>query len=106
MQEFCKKCGSLMIPAKSDKQPKLVCSSCGYSPRKKVDIKFREKIKREEVKVGTSENIETLPKAKIKCPECGHGEAYWFLLGTRAADEPETQWYICTKCGHRWREYI
>ncbi|MEM0290915.1 MAG: transcription factor S, partial [Thermoplasmata archaeon] len=31
--------------------------------------------------------------------------AYWMLKQTRAADEPETRFYICTKCGYRWREY-
>ncbi|MEM2705477.1 MAG: transcription factor S, partial [Thermoplasmata archaeon] len=39
------------------------------------------------------------------CPKCGNRGAYWMLKQTRAADEPETRFYICTKCGYRWREY-
>lgn len=50
-------------------------------------------------------NLDTLPKTKIECESCGNGEAYWVLRQTRAADEPETRIYQCTKCGHKWREY-
>ena len=51
------------------------------------------------------ENIETLPKTRVECPKCGNNEAYWVIRQTRAADEPETRIYKCTKCGHTWREY-
>jgi len=27
------------------------------------------------------------------------------MIQTRAADEPPTRFYRCTKCGHTWREY-
>ncbi|MEM4865380.1 MAG: hypothetical protein QXY09_02690 [Acidilobaceae archaeon] len=26
-------------------------------------------------------------------------------MQTRAADEPPTRFYRCTKCGYTWREY-
>ncbi|MCJ2562923.1 MAG: transcription factor S, partial [Candidatus Thermoplasmatota archaeon] len=29
----------------------------------------------------------------------------WQLRQTRAADEPETRIYRCTKCSHTWREF-
>jgi DNA-directed RNA polymerase subunit M len=47
----------------------------------------------------------TLPVDKVECPKCHHNEAYWVLRQTRAADEPETKIYRCTKCEHSWREY-
>jgi DNA-directed RNA polymerase subunit M len=47
----------------------------------------------------------TLPVDKTECPKCHHNEAYWVLRQTRAADEPETKIYRCTKCEHSWREY-
>ena len=46
-----------------------------------------------------------LPVDKTECPKCHHNEAYWVLRQTRAADEPETKIYRCTKCEHSWREY-
>jgi len=47
----------------------------------------------------------TLPRAQVECPKCGNNEAFWVLRQTRAADEPETKIYRCTKCSHSWREY-
>jgi DNA-directed RNA polymerase subunit M len=48
---------------------------------------------------------DTLPKTQIRCPKCGNNEAFWVLRQTRAADEPETRIYRCTRCSHSWREY-
>ena len=42
---------------------------------------------------------------KIDCEKCGHTEAVWWMLQTRSADEPTTQFYRCTKCNHTWRNY-
>ena len=53
-----------------------------------------------------TEGIEgTLPTTKIICGKCKHNEATFYLRQTRAADEPTTRFYQCTKCKHRWREY-
>ena len=55
--------------------------------------------------LGINGNPETDPKTEIKCPKCGNPEAYYWLLQTRAGDEPETQFFRCTKCSHQWRNY-
>ena len=52
-----------------------------------------------------SEGKEALPTIEIACESCGHGEAVWWMLQTRSADEPTTQFYRCTSCGHTWRNY-
>ncbi|HLC59151.1 MAG TPA: zinc ribbon domain-containing protein [archaeon] len=46
-----------------------------------------------------------LPKTKVICPKCDNSDAYWFMRQMRAADEPPTLFYTCTKCGHKWRSY-
>ena len=51
------------------------------------------------------DQMDTLPKTKIECPECGHNEAYWVMRQTRAADEPETLIYRCVSCSNTWRQY-
>lgn len=51
------------------------------------------------------EITDTLPKTRIECPRCGHGEAFWHMRQTRAADEPTTRIYRCAKCSYTWREY-
>ena len=63
--------------------------------------KRREK---EEMMILDSETA-TLPTAKIECEKCGNKKAYWIIRQTRAADEPETRIYRCTKCENTWREY-
>ena len=40
-----------------------------------------------------------------ECPKCGHRTAYFWLVQTRAGDEPETKFLRCEKCGHTWRDY-
>ncbi|MFQ5909709.1 MAG: transcription factor S [Thermoplasmata archaeon] len=106
MSLFCPECQSLMYP----KEGELVCSNskCGYSrkigeedDRQVVRTKRKEKMET----LVLDEIIATLPKTRIECPECGNNEAFWKLRQTRAADEPETRIYRCTKCGHTWREY-
>ena len=87
------------------KDGKYVCS-CGATVD--IDKKNTEAIvtdsKDKETTVIT-ENVATLPKTRITCPECGHTEAFFVIRQTRAADEPETRIYRCCKCNHSWREY-
>ena len=78
--------------------------SCGHSePVGGKNTTTRKRIEREIV---VTESIEgTLPTAKIICEKCKNNEATWVIRQTRAADEPSTRIYQCTKCKHKWREY-
>ena len=99
---FCPKCGGLMRPSEG----KLACR-CGFtkSPGKADKVTVKEKSHtRETVIIEGDTNV--LPMTtEVECPKCGHRGAYWILRQTRAADEPETRIYECTKCHTRWREY-
>ncbi len=94
-----------MMPKRNDKgEEVLVCTKCGYTERIKESTVIKEKVEEKEmVVIEKDEGI--LPIAKVECPKCGNDEAYWRLEQTRAADEPETRIYRCTKCGYTWREY-
>ncbi|HDH81842.1 MAG: transcription factor S [Thermoplasmata archaeon] len=99
---FCPKCGSLLYPEGDE----MVCRKCGYHKKKegsRVVVSSRKE--KELTVIEENEDTNVLPKTNVRCPKCGNNEAYWILLQTRAADEPETRIYTCTKCGHRWREY-
>lgn len=87
----------------------LVCPRCSY----REDGSAQTASPKQTVPEGTSEfNVlaedegrEALPTIKTDCPKCGHDEAVWWMLQTRSADEPTTQFYRCTKCDHTWRDY-
>ncbi len=87
----------------------LICSSCGYKETTSIEVK--EEIKRKPKPVtATAEKaeeaaIESMPTVDAVCPKCGHDKAFWFTRQTRASDEPETQFFICKQCSHRWRKY-
>ena len=94
------KCRGLLLPTKDC----LLCSSCGHKEASAAEIK--ETVKKKVVVKSEGSDIQpTMPTVKTDCAKCGHKEAYWYSQQTRAADEPETQFFICTKCGHRWRKY-
>ncbi len=102
--KFCPKCEVRLKKSNSDSA--LSCSKCGYSES------GSDKIKKEKKKDSSVLNIldgdegkETLPSIKIDCEKCGNNEAVWWMLQTRSADEPTTQFYRCTKCNHTWRNY-
>ena len=58
----------------------------------------------EQAKNGEDEDG-TLPTIETQCEKCGNNRAVWWMLQTRSADEPTTQFYRCTKCRHTWRDY-
>ena len=108
--EFCKKCGSILVPKKENKKQYYYCKNCNKSFKVEGGEKFllEEKVKehKKEVVVMSKSDIDKdLPKTKITCPSCGNEEAHWWTQQTRAPDEPPTLFYKCTKCGYTWRSY-
>ena len=96
---FCPKCKSLMFP----KGDVFTCNKCGYEKDKQGSNIVVNKQKEKEVVI-LEEKTTVLPKTRIKCPNCEHNEAFWILRQMRGSDEPESRFYTCTKCGHKWRE--
>jgi DNA-directed RNA polymerase subunit M len=100
--KFCK-CGSLMVP---NEKGNLVCANCGKTTRTKEEA-IVEKIDnvKQVKKIEEHQIQDTMPVADAECPKCKNPKAYNWAEQTRAADEPETQFYRCTKCRYTWREY-
>jgi len=92
----------------------MICVKCGYSTtqvevtktisksKKKSDTKEEPSIK---VLEEDDNDVKALPTTNVECPKCSNKEAVWWMLQTRSADEPTTQFYRCTKCSHTWRNY-
>lgn len=108
--KFCPRCGSLMVPQKVSDRTVLKCRRCGYEEIvREGAVVYKEKTviehKPSERVVVEQEIPKVLPTVRTECPRCGNKEAYWWTMQTRAADEPPTRFYRCTKCGYTWREY-
>ncbi|MEE8132520.1 MAG: transcription factor S [Nitrososphaerales archaeon] len=114
--QFCPKCSARLKMKKEEdeeKAVKMTCPKCDYSTDQvevaKTASKSKKKSDTEEdpsIKVLNEEDdVKALPTTNVECPKCGNGEAVWWMLQTRSADEPTTQFYRCTKCNHTWRNY-
>jgi len=103
--KFCPKCEAKLKKGTSG----LECPKCDYSEvaEEKQTKKIIENDEQEEsiLAFEGNEGDESHPTIKIECEKCGHDEAIWWMLQTRSADEPTTQFYRCTKCQHTWRNY-
>ncbi|ADI74005.1 transcription termination factor Tfs [Methanohalobium evestigatum Z-7303] len=101
--EFCPKCKSLMFPVDNS----MKCRKCGHIKGSGSSDTFVSRTEKEnrEVTVLEGEVDQGLPTTEAKCQECGHTVAYWWLRQLRSADESETRFFKCTKCGATWRDY-
>ncbi len=103
MSLFCPRCGSIMLPKKTGNESKMACGKCGYIGTS--GAKITEKIQEKKGIEVVEKKEEVLPKTSAECSKCGNNEAYYWLVQTRAGDEPETKFLRCTKCEHTWRDY-
>ena len=103
--KFCPKCEVRL--KKNNSNSVLSCPKCGYSESNSKETKAtkEEEAKSELNVLDENEGKEALPTIKMDCEKCGNNEAVWWMLQTRSADEPTTQFYRCTKCSHTWRNY-
>jgi len=102
---FCPKCGGLMVPRLINNKRILSCS-CGYSDKSAGGATLREEVKKAvSIEVVDKGDDETLPETEAECPKCKNKVAWYWLIQTRAADEPETKFLKCKKCRHVWRDY-
>jgi DNA-directed RNA polymerase subunit M len=105
--QFCDDCGSMMH-ADGDE---MVCSSCGASTARDSEaeaafVSTEEQSDDEVIETEEGADFEGKPTATdVHCDDCGHGEAWYTIKQTGAADEPPTRFFKCKECGHRWRGY-
>lgn len=114
MPKFCPRCGGIMKPVKKGDTYYLVCTRCGYKIKAtekdlklyRISVKIEHSNKEKTTVVDEEERLRGLPITReVTCPRCGYHEAYYWVVQTRAADEPPTRFYKCRRCGYVWREY-
>tara|TARA_B110000014_G_scaffold160294_1_gene112920 strand:+ start:1244 stop:1561 length:318 start_codon:yes stop_codon:yes gene_type:complete len=103
--KFCPKCD---IRLKKNSGSSIIsCPKCNYTEGQESEIqnKTSEEPKSDFLVLEENEGKDAMPTIEIECEKCGNNEAVWWMLQTRSADEPTTQFYRCTKCEYTWRNY-
>lgn len=113
---FCVTCGALLpLP---DQSEFLRCKACGsmIDVKKLEGIKIYSFKKYNQDKLKSAEELERLrhmesaatdngPVVKRQCPKCQHKKMTYTTRQTRSADEGQTVFYTCLKCGFTEQEY-
>ncbi|KAF2456006.1 hypothetical protein BDY21DRAFT_65688 [Lineolata rhizophorae] len=114
---FCPACSNMLVVARAPlTEPGeafrgrncFECRTCPY--RYVLDRRYAERkvMPRKEVEdiMGGAKAWENVDKTHVQCPNdrCNGGEAFFFQVQIRSADEPMTSFYKCTTCGKQWRE--
>ena len=106
--KFCKTCGSLMVPTKTDSGVLLVCKKCETTEAADKDIKLKTMIKNKDRQktVVVSDRTNAEGTEVKECPDCHENRmVIQWQVQTRSADEAPTTFYKCTYCSHTWRDY-
>ena len=104
--KFCPKCDIRL--KKSSTSSSICCPKCDYTEGQESDIEnnvSEKESKSDFLVLDENEGKDTMPTIEIECEKCGNNKAVWWMLQTRSADEPTTQFYRCTKCEYTWRNY-
>ena len=104
--KFCPNCDIRL--KKTSGSTNLECPKSQYSEgdsTKPEEEKISEEPQSDFMVLDENEGKDVLPTIEIECEKCGNNQAVWWMLQTRSADEPTTQFYRCTKCSYTWRNY-
>ena len=104
---FCPSCGAIMDePTHSNTE--VVCRLCSTSVPSRVfeEIVVTSAGKEHNVQHGRAaadagtQGRQARAVAQEACPKCGHPELQYYTMQLRSADEGQTVFYECEKCGH------
>lgn len=107
---FCARCGSvLVLPSSDHKDSTICCPVCNFTIGLEVlqqqvsyeRIYFND---RSALKDQIYEMNNDGPVVERKCNKCGHDKQAFATLQTRSADEGQTIFYTCLKCGAKENE--
>ncbi|KAI8064822.1 uncharacterized protein B0P05DRAFT_476212 [Gilbertella persicaria] len=110
---FCPECGNLLDMAGGDDDI-LLCNQCscafktaGIETTEVVTTSsaraFQSPLKSKRHLVQQSKEAKQARAIiKEKCPQCGHPEMEYHTMQLRSADEGQTVFYNCKKCGYKY----
>jgi len=103
--DFCSSCGSLLppLPVRGDISC-LVCKlEIGVDDFKETTLTYTvkfNKVQKPKKQQGDADG----PVLERTCPKCGNNEMSFATLQLRSADEGQTVFFTCTKCGYKETE--
>lgn len=105
--QTCPKDGSLLIPKRVDGKKILVCLTCNHTQSTDASAQIKETVTKKSTinVIDDSDSDAQHPIIDAECPKCKNTKAHYWLVQTRAGDEPATRFFKCTTCKHIWREY-
>ncbi|KAF0387231.1 putative RPA12-13.7 kD subunit of DNA-directed RNA polymerase I [Gigaspora margarita] len=108
---FCQDCGTLLINTGEDFIKCSACT-CRHNATEYEDIiittkskpkTFPSKLRSRHSKIQQLDNYkEESASIKEKCPKCGNEEMSYHTMQLRSADEGQTIFYHCIKCGYKF----
>ena len=104
-EQFCPKCGNLLIPEKIKNKFIIKCNKCEFSKEINEPLIRTEKIKHQEEKgKGIVKNKNLFATYPFKCKKCGYDKAEIIDQGVKYSDEESEILFQCGDCG--WTERI
>ena len=116
--EFCPDCGAVLnLTDTSLVTNAIKCMACmsshdialflGLLSTSRIVFNDKEQIRKAYVsskKKKQSDDEATGPVVEMECPKCKHGLMSYKTLQLRSADEGQTVFYSCLKCGTQYSE--
>mmetsp|Transcript_17225 Transcript_17225/g.31792 ORF Transcript_17225/g.31792 Transcript_17225/m.31792 type:complete len:140 (-) Transcript_17225:86-505(-) len=117
---FCRVCHT-MFDYTAVSKPELTCEDCGYVQKFDPDQDLQqttyvmervrppwwalEDEKLEAALQGKEEEVMEYPEIEHECGQCGAKKVQFWTRQLRSADEGQTIFYLCKKCGWRAMEH-
>ncbi|XP_057436777.1 uncharacterized protein LOC130729153 [Lotus japonicus] len=105
---FCHYCGTMLtVPSVNYAECPLCKNRSNIKDIEGKEISYTisaEEIRRELGIETIEEQKVQLSKVNKTCEKCGNGEATFYTRQMRSADEGQTTFYACTRCGHQFQE--
>lgn len=109
--DFCARCGAVLpLPTYIDEHRQLMCPIChlNVNPRIFHGVSTFTRIHFNERDLSAAKKTLHIdaegPVVERICAKCGHDKQYFATLQTRSADEGQTIFYTCLKCGAKENE--
>lgn len=103
INQFCTKCGTVIT---LNKTGDIRCPLCHQEADPSLFERFERTVNLVEAQASRVHKQDTSLRTMIgeRCPKCNHEGLYFTTAQLRSADEGQTIFYECPKCGHRFQQ--